>query len=413
MSIKFPGLSIAWRDGRPRYVPGPAARAAGFKSQDLRHADGRWFTAEEAAAFGEARRGELLWEFSAGATEPAAPRSPAAPAARADQTVDDLLLDYLASRDFLRKPATTQRDYRTKANAVRFRPLPRKGKARGAQGEPEPFARCRARAIGAPEAKRFFEYLEDGRGLAMARGAMMVLSAAYKWGRLDPGWRLAWNPVEKLGLPAPAARVVTWDLEEVRAFVSAADHPAIGETCLADALLLALFTGQRESDLLAFDGASIGQGVVRLVQSKRGRRVEVPIIAPLAVRLAAMAERRIAEGVTAPTLLWDGRSGAPWKADGFRHRFLDLRRRIASGIPEAGITACATIEGKNFHALRKTLLTWLKQAGARDDQFAAVSGHALASLPAVIGHYYAPGAAQAGEAMARLEAWLRDQGMAV
>lgn len=407
MSIKFPGLSIVWRDGRPRYVPSPAARAAGFKGRDLRHPDGRWFSAEEAEAFGQARRAELT-QRAAGATAPPFRRP-----LPAERTVEDLLLDFLGSRDFLRKPRRTQDDYRTKAYAIRFRPLPRKGRARDAARTPEPFAHVPARAIGAPEAKAFFEYLERTRGLAMARGAMMVLSAAFKWGRLDQTWRLTINPVLAIGMPKPAPRVITWEIAEVQAFVRAADHPAVGEQQLADAVILALFSGQREGDLLAFDGASVSAGVIRLVQTKRGRHVEVPIIAPLAARLAAMAERRLVNGVTAPTLLWDGRSGAPWKPFGFRHRFLALRRRVAAGIPEAGIAPCPALAGKNFHALRKTLLTWLKRAGARDDQFAAVSGHALASLPAVIGHYYAPGAAQASEAMVRLEAWLAEQGIAV
>lgn len=115
----------------------------------------------------------------------------------AQRTVADLLADYFASRDFQPKPATTQRDYRGKAAAIRCKPLPRKGRRRGETGPPEPFALCPARAIGPPEAKAFFEHLEAARGLAMARGAMMVLLAAYKWGRLDKGWRLTYNPIEK------------------------------------------------------------------------------------------------------------------------------------------------------------------------------------------------------------------------
>ena len=34
---------------RPRFSPGPSLRAQGFRGKDLRHNDGRWFTAEEAA----------------------------------------------------------------------------------------------------------------------------------------------------------------------------------------------------------------------------------------------------------------------------------------------------------------------------------------------------------------------------
>jgi hypothetical protein len=39
---------VAWRDGRPRFQPSPQLRLEGHKGQDLRHADGRWFSEAEA-----------------------------------------------------------------------------------------------------------------------------------------------------------------------------------------------------------------------------------------------------------------------------------------------------------------------------------------------------------------------------
>lgn len=49
---------INWRDGRPRFVPGPNMRKAGILGRDLRHDDGRWYTVEEARAFSDKVRRE-------------------------------------------------------------------------------------------------------------------------------------------------------------------------------------------------------------------------------------------------------------------------------------------------------------------------------------------------------------------
>ncbi len=38
---------ISWRDGRPRFEPGPTVRELGFKGGDLKHPTGEWFTLAE------------------------------------------------------------------------------------------------------------------------------------------------------------------------------------------------------------------------------------------------------------------------------------------------------------------------------------------------------------------------------
>jgi hypothetical protein len=55
--IKLP--FIAWRDGRPRFVPGARERALGFKGWDLKHTDGRWFTLAEAEVFAAERHAAI------------------------------------------------------------------------------------------------------------------------------------------------------------------------------------------------------------------------------------------------------------------------------------------------------------------------------------------------------------------
>jgi hypothetical protein len=45
---------------RPRFVCGPRERAAGWRDEDLRHGDGRWFTLDEARTFAERRHAEIV-----------------------------------------------------------------------------------------------------------------------------------------------------------------------------------------------------------------------------------------------------------------------------------------------------------------------------------------------------------------
>lgn len=39
---------FSWRDGRPRWIPGPGLRERGFRGRDLKREDGTWLSLEEA-----------------------------------------------------------------------------------------------------------------------------------------------------------------------------------------------------------------------------------------------------------------------------------------------------------------------------------------------------------------------------
>jgi hypothetical protein len=58
MNLKLP--YIAWRDGRPRFEPGPGMRRRGLKGRDLRHDNGDWYSIGEAEQFAVERRNEFL-----------------------------------------------------------------------------------------------------------------------------------------------------------------------------------------------------------------------------------------------------------------------------------------------------------------------------------------------------------------
>jgi hypothetical protein len=78
MSVKI--RHLVWRDGRPRFSPGPVARWLGFDGKDLRHPDGAWFTLAECRNFSVEITGQIaarkIEAQRAGRTRPAAEPSP-------------------------------------------------------------------------------------------------------------------------------------------------------------------------------------------------------------------------------------------------------------------------------------------------------------------------------------------------
>jgi integrase len=135
-------------------------------------------------------------------------------------------------------------------------------------------------------------------------------------------------------------------------------------------LLLALWTGQRQGDLLrltwfAYDGKKI-----RLQQSKTGARVVIPVGAPLK---AALNAARPASGGNGPILLT--MDGQPWTADGFRSSFRKAQAK-------------AGIVGVTFHDLRGTAVTRLALSGCGLPEIATITGHSLRDVGAILDSNY-------------------------
>src|SRR5262249_10798963 len=166
--------------------------------------------------------------------------------------------------------------------------------------------------------------------------AWTVLARILSWG-LNRGL-VAANPCEKGGRIYRGSRAdKIWTADDEAAFLKSA--PAH----LHLPLLLALWTGQRQGDLLrlpwsAYDGARI-----RLRQSKTGARVSIPVGAPLKLALdnAAKAKR-------GPIIL-TSTDNRPWTTGGFRASW---RKACA----KAGIV------GVTFNDLRGTAVTRLALA---------------------------------------------------
>jgi integrase len=76
------------------------------------------------------------------------------------------------------------------------------------------------------------------------------------------------------------------------------------------ALMLALWTGQRQGDLLALPWSAYDGTTIRLGQSKSGKSVAVKVGFPLKQLLDTTPRRS--------TLILTNQKGVPWTPDGFR-----------------------------------------------------------------------------------------------
>jgi len=134
------------------------------------------------------------------------------------------------------------------------------------------------------------------------------------------------------------------------------------------ALLLALYTGQRQGDLLRLPWSAYDGAAITLRQSKGGQTVRVPCTRKLRAALDAAPRR-------APIILTTKTGRA------FRKRY--FARLWEETCKAAGITDL------HFHDLRGTTVTALAQAGCTVPEIAAITGHTLRSAQAILDKYLA------------------------
>ena len=169
---------------------------------------------------------------------------------------------------------------------------------------------------------------------------------------------------------------IIWTAEHIKAFLNVASEP------LQFALILALWTGQRQGDLIKlawqqYDGTSI-----RLRQGKRKARVLLPVGSVLKSELDA---RKRKEGAILTNL-----RGKAWTADGFRTSW--------------GKAADKAGDVPRFNDLRGTAVTRLALAGCSVPQIASFTGHSLKDVERILQAHYLGGKFELAEqAIAKLE----------
>jgi integrase len=132
------------------------------------------------------------------------------------------------------------------------------------------------------------------------------------------------------------------------------------------AVLLALYTGQREGDCVAMKWSQYDGSAIAVVQEKTGAAVWVPCHRVLRQELD-----RWRTEATAETVLVNHR-GEPWRKGSFATRFCTV---AGEHIP---------LEGLVFHGLRKAAAARLAEAGCSTHEIAAITGHASLGM---VEHY--------------------------
>ncbi len=121
------------------------------------------------------------------------------------------------------------------------------------------------------------------------------------------------------------------------------------------AMYLALFTGQRRSDIVRMGRQHMRGESIEVRQQKTGARLLLPIHPKLKAELAHADSKHLTFIVT--------EYGAPFSVAGFGGWFSDAARA-------AGLT------DRSLHGLRKSAARRLAEAGCSTKQIAAVTGHA-------------------------------------
>ncbi len=218
-------------------------------------------------------------------------------------------------------------------------------------------------ALKQPAIKGVFREWRDGIGRRSKRTAdysWMVLARVLSWA-LDGGLVEA-NPCEKGGRLYKGSRAAKiWSEAEIARFMGVA-RPEIQL-----GMILALWTGQRNGDLLTLPWSAYDGSQIRLEQSKTGTRVVIPVGPTLKSVLDALPREH-------PIIMLSS-LGRPWTTGSFRVAW----HRVAKS---------AKIEDRTFHDLRGTAVLRLTKAEATVPEIATITGHSLKDVQNILDKSY-------------------------
>jgi integrase len=210
------------------------------------------------------------------------------------------------------------------------------------------------------------------------------------------------NPARAFNLGAPPPRRMIWEADDEAAFIAAAY--ALGRPSMALAIELAIYTGQREADLLAMTEAQIAtidlfdpvlaarlankDGQVKGWCFSQGKTstdyVDVQMQIPLEPAILARVEAAIRtnrakdRAATPPRLLThvlvDDTTGKPMKQ---RHFITLYRKVIAHAVEATGRTGMKDLV---WHDLRRTRVVRLRRRNMPKEMIAAITGHSLQAI---------------------------------
>jgi integrase len=281
-------------------------------------------------------------------------------------TLFSLISTYKASTEFTKRAERTKKDY------LRFLKMIE-----------DKFGTLPVALVEKPQARGRFKAWRDE--IAGARGSRQ---ADYAWGMLarvlsvakDRG-TISVNVCERGGRLYHVDRAeIIWQAEHIKAFGEVASEP------LRFALVLALWTGQRQGDLIRLLWSQYDGTHIRIKQGKTKARVVIPVGAVLK---AALDARRPDEA-KGPILR--NTRGQIWTGDGFRTSWGKASTKAA--LDEADL---------RFHDLRGTAVTRLDLAGCTSREIASITGHSEKDIDRILKAYRGGRIELAEQAMFKLE----------
>lgn len=277
-------------------------------------------------------------------------------------TLQKLIADYRVTDEFTGRAEASKRDYRRYLAAIEAK-----------------FGDMTLRAVQDPRARGIFKRWRDSMSATPRKAdyAWTVLARVLSVAK-DRG-EITVNVCERGGRVYSGSRKdQIWTEDQIAAFAEKAPIH------LRRAMNLALWTGQRQGDLLTMQWSAYTGDHIRLKQSKTEARVAVPVHETLRAELEMINDR-------SGTILKTS-DGQPWTSSGFRASW---RKACA----KAGVT------GVTFHDLRGTAVVALALSGCDVPEIAALTGHSLQDAANILNkHYLGRDVRLAEAAMAKREA---------
>jgi integrase len=253
---------------------------------------------------------------------------------------------YQRSQDFLSLRERTRADYIKQIEKIE-----------------QKFGDCPFKALADPRVRGIFLEWRDELALRSKRQAdyaWAVLARILSWAK-DRG-KIMVNPCERGGRVYHGTRVdFVWSTDDEAAFL---EHAPVH---LHLPLLLALWTGQRQGDLLRLPWSAYDGTHIRLRQGKTGARVIIPVGAPLKVALDAARKHGL--------IILTSTDARPWTPDGFRASWGKACKKAA-------------IAGVTFNDLRGTAVTRLALVGCSEAEIATITGHSLRDVRSILDAHY-------------------------
>ncbi|PLW77866.1 tyrosine-type recombinase/integrase [Cohaesibacter celericrescens] len=386
---------VVWRSGRPRFVPGKALRALGYKGEDLKHPDGTWLDLNETISwskkFGEKvnlRRQQITLKQTGPKKKPK----------------NHAVKGYICVGELLVKWHTERRSENKLTGKPSLRTL--RGydyNMRAFQAFDEELWTAPAASITDVMANGIYKKLRSEKGVSMSKAIVSTLRPAWGWAKREMGL-VSNNPWTALRMTTPLPRLRVGSIAEMKHLIATADKE--GRPDVGDAIMLGICSGQRQNDRLLFKLEKMADGLMIFKQSKTGAIVQIPEIKPLADRLLAAKARRNRHQQTLSTLLIDEKGGCCWERGDDGDRYRKAFRKVCDKATET----MPSLEGFRDQDLRDTAVTWLADAGCTLPQIASITGHSVENIHKILKHYLAQTPEQASQALKKLSSYLVKNG---